>query len=196
MVNGTKWKYISFSIPVIFISSIIIILSHIPNLVYTQNADNIFSTYQNSTYDITIKYPHNWDIDESGGIENTDADIVTFSSPNQNDTATVDIHQDLPENGTRGISGYLMSEISIYKNNLNNFKVIESSIGNSLTGNNAYKLIYTYTNEDGSKMKDMEIGTLIGNKIYYIAYDVEEPIFDSYLPIVQNMIGSFKVTIR
>jgi hypothetical protein len=43
-------------------------------------------------------------------------------------------------------------------------------------------------------MKDMEIGTIIGNKVYYVIYDGKDSIFDNYQPIVQNMIDSFKIT--
>jgi hypothetical protein len=43
-------------------------------------------------------------------------------------------------------------------------------------------------------MKDMEVGTIIGNKVYYVIYDGKESLFDNYLRVVQNMIDSFKVT--
>jgi hypothetical protein len=42
-------------------------------------------------------------------------------------------------------------------------------------------------------MKDMEIGTMINNKVYYIIYDGRESVFDNYTPIVQSMIDSLKI---
>lgn len=195
MINGFKRTYILFILPVVFISGITIISNNLPNLVYAQDTNTSLSSYENSTYGITVKYPHNWSIIGSAGIEDNDADIVTFLSPTQNDNAVVDIHQDKPTNGNSNIGTYLSSTISLYKNNLQDVKVIGSNTNSSLAGNKAYKLIYTYTTSDGFKMKDMEIGTIIGNKAYYIVYDGKESLFDNYLPIVQNMIDSFKVTV-
>lgn len=195
MINGFKRTYILFILPVVFISGITIISNNLPNLVYAQDTNTSLSSYENSTYGITVKYPHNWSIIGSAGIEDNDADIVTFLSPTQNDNAVVDIHQDKPTNGNSDIGTYLSSTISLYKNNLQDVKVIGSNTNSSLAGNKAYKLIYTYTTSDGFKMKDMEIGTIIGNKAYYIVYDGKESLFDNYLPIVQNMIDSFKVTV-
>jgi hypothetical protein len=53
---------------------------------------------------------------------------------------------------------------------------------------------YTYTVNDGSKVKAMEIDTEIGNNVYYINFNSKKTIFDNYLPIVQAMFDSFKVT--
>ena len=194
MINGIKRKYILFILPIVLISGMTIISNNLPNLVYAQDTNTSLSTYENLTYGITIKYPHNWSIIGSPGIENNDVDIVTFFSSNQNDIATVDVHQDKPENGNSDIGAYLSSIISLYKGVLHDFKVIGSNTNSSLAGNNAYKLIYTYTTNDNFRMKDMEIGTIIGNKAYYIVYDGKESLFDKYIPIVQNMLDSFKVT--
>ena len=43
-------------------------------------------------------------------------------------------------------------------------------------------------------MKDMEIGTILDDKVYYIIYDGKESLFDNYMPIVKPMIDSFKST--
>ena len=51
---------------------------------------------------------------------------------------------------------------------------------------------YTYNDNDGSKVKAMEIDTEIGNNVYYINYNSKKTIFDDYLPNLQAMIDSFK----
>jgi eukaryotic-like serine/threonine-protein kinase len=195
MIKEFKSKYILFIFTVVFISGMTIISNNLSNLVYAQDANTSLSTYENSTYGITIKYPHDWAIIGSAGVEDADVDIVTFLSPNQNDNAIVDVHQDKLGNGSINIGSYLSSIISLYKTDLNDFKVIGSNTNSTMVGKNAYKLIYTYTTGDGFKMKDMEIGTMIGNKVYYIIYDGKESLFDKYIPIVQAMIDSFKVTL-
>ena len=197
MIKGFKRNYILFIIPLFFIFGIMTVMSNnlsIITFAQVTNTNNSLSTYENSTYGITIKYPHNWSIIGSAGIEDTDVDIVTFLSPNQTDNAIVDVHQDKLGNGNRDIAGYLSSAILLYKNDLHDFKVIESNTNSLLAGNKAYKLIYAYTTGDGFKMKDMEIGTIIGDRVYYIIYDGKESLFDNYMPILKTMIDSFKVT--
>jgi hypothetical protein len=193
MTNGSKSKYILFIIPLVFLLCMVIYSAKFQNTVYAQNTNNSLSSYQNSTYGITIKYPHNWSIIGSAGIQDTDVDIVTLLSPNQDDNAIVEVHQDKIGNDTKDIGTYLSSTSSLYKNSLKDFKVIESNTNSVLAGNKAYKLVYTYTTGDGFRMKDMEIGTMINNKVYYIIYDGRESVFDTYTPIVQSMIDTFKI---
>jgi hypothetical protein len=191
-MNGIKTKYIAISISTFLIFIVGFLSINLLSITFAQTTTNTLSIYKNSTYGVTIKYPNEWSIDETGGIDDNDTNIVTFSSPNQNDHATVEIHQDKPDEENSDISSYLTSETPSY-NDLDDFKVIESNTNSLLAGNNAYKLIYTYT-DGGTTYKDMEIGTIVGDKAFYIAYDVEESTFDSYLPIVQTMIDSFEVT--
>jgi hypothetical protein len=40
----------------------------------------------------------------------------------------------------------------------------------------------------------MEIGTIIGDKVYYIKYIAEEEKYSNYLPTIQMMINSFEIT--
>jgi hypothetical protein len=195
MINGFHRINILFILPIVLLSGLTIIISNnLPNVVYAQDTNTSLSTYKNSTYGITIKYPQTWSIIDSAGIEGTDVEVVSFLSPNQNDNAIVGIHQDKPVNGNSDIGTYLSSTISLYKNALHDFKFIESNTNSSLAGNKAYSLVYTYTTNDGFKMKDREIGTIIGKKIYYIIYDGKDSVFDNYQHIVRDMIDSFKLT--
>ena len=89
MTKEFKSKYILFILPVVFIFGMTIISNNLSNIVYALDTNTSLSTYENSTYGITIKYPHDWAIIGSAGIEDTDVDIVTFLSPNQNDNAIV-----------------------------------------------------------------------------------------------------------
>jgi hypothetical protein len=63
-----------------------------------------------------------------------------------------------------------------------------------LGGNNPiYKLVYTEREAD-TNYKTMEIGTIIGDRIYYIEYPSEEEKYSNYLVIIQMMINSFEIT--
>jgi eukaryotic-like serine/threonine-protein kinase len=194
MAIAFKIRHIVYTIPIFFVFAVIFSILYYPDLAYAQSSNNTFSTYQNSTYGITIKYPTAWSYDQNGGIDDTDVDIVTFFSPSQNNNATLDVHQDKLDNASSDIGSYLRFTTSSYKGELKNFNVIESDTNSSLAGNAAYKLIYTYTNDDGTTMKDFEIGTLIGNnKIYYLVYDNLESDYQKDLPTVQSMIKSLQI---
>jgi hypothetical protein len=63
-----------------------------------------------------------------------------------------------------------------------------------LGGNNPiYKLAYTDV-EDDTNYKTMEIGTIIGDTLYYIEYLAEEEKCSNYSAIIQMMINSFEIT--
>ena len=79
---------------------------------------------------------------------------------------------------------------------LTDFNPIELNTNITLgEGNNdpAYRLIYT-DREDNINYKTMEIGTIIGDKVYYIRYNAEEKKYSNYLPTIQMMINSLQIT--
>ena len=77
-----------------------------------------------------------------------------------------------PPNLNEKLNEYLATTINDY-NDTPDFKVIESNTNSILAGKPAYKLVYTDV-EDGIDYKTLEIGTLMGNKVYFITYDAEE----------------------
>jgi hypothetical protein len=63
-----------------------------------------------------------------------------------------------------------------------------------LGGNNPiYKLVYT-ERKVNMNYKTMEIGTIIGDTLYYIEYLAEEEKCSNYLAIIQMMVNSFEIT--
>ena len=149
-------------------------------------------TYQNSSFGIRIQYPANWTKDEQDFDANDAAtNIVAFISPL---TSRFDIY---PEN--LGISmerltdqsitldEYATSLITDYNKTLTDFNLIELNTNITLGGGNnpAYRLIYT-DREDNINYKTMEIGTIIGDKVYYIEYIAEEKQYSNYLPTIQS----------
>jgi hypothetical protein len=69
----------------------------------------------------------------------------------------------------------------------------ESNTNSTLGGKPAYKLVYTDV-EDGINYKTMEIGTITADRLYYVEYLAEEEQYPDYLPTVQKMIDSLKIT--
>ena len=89
------------------------------------------------------------------------------------------------------LNQHVSDTISDDKSSLTNFK-LESNLNVSLAKLPAYKLIYTYKYQ-GENIKELETGTIVGNKVYYIQYYNSPTQFDTDLPIAQKMIDSFKI---
>jgi hypothetical protein len=167
--------------------------------------DTFFKTYQNATSGIQIQYPSNWTIDESD-IDSDDnlTDIVSFFAPVRNDLETdgpsfyisyISIDNPLSSNLSKNLDEYLTTTINDY-NDTQDFKVIESNTNSILADKPAYKLVFTDVDDDNNYYKSMEIGTIIGDKIYFVTYDAEgeEEQYSNYLPTVQKMIDSLNIT--
>ena len=155
-------------------------------------------TYQNSPYGITIQYPVNWTKDEQDVDSNdTVANIVAFISPVDNTSYTyptglaISTERLIDQNMT--LNELANSSITDYGKRLPDFNIIESNANITLIGRNnpAYGLIYS-DRENGNNYKTIEIGTIIGDRIYYIEYIAEEKQYSNYLPTIQMMINSFK----
>ena len=159
--------------------------------------------YFNSDYDVTIKYPSTWSVNETDLTPEDRVDLIAeFVSPFEtfNDTYTeyVQINRDDGIFYEAGLNEYLQEGINAYKDSTNNFTLIESSTSDTLSGQPAYSLTYTQTlsDENGQQpitLKNFETGILVNNTAYYIAYIGQEDRFDRYLPVVKQMISSFKL---
>src|SRR5919107_1104392 len=163
----------------------------IPN---SNNLTNAILTYQNNSYDITIQYPANWTKVERDFTPNDPvANIVAFRSPAENTSDTypenlaISVQRLTDQNMT--LDEYAAALITRYNKTLTDFNLIESNTNITLGGGNnpAYGLIFTYR-EDGTNYKRMEIGTIVGDRIYFIRYNAQEKQYSNYLPTIQMMI--------
>jgi hypothetical protein len=88
---------------------------------------------------------------------------------------------------------YADSLIANYNETLTDFKLIESNTNSTLAGSSpAYRLVYS-DREDNTNYKTMEVGTIIGDKVYFIEYIAEEENYSDYLPIVYTMADSLEI---
>jgi serine/threonine-protein kinase len=163
--------------------------------------NNTFKLYENVTYGIKIEYPSNWTIEEEGDEDSDNVtDVVSFFAPVRNDSETVTPSlyitiDNPPLNLIENLNEYLRTTINDYNDDSQDFQVIESNTNSStLGGYPAYKLVYTDVDGDNINYKDMEIGTIIGDKVYLVTYDAAEEEYSVYLPAVQKMIDSLKIT--
>jgi eukaryotic-like serine/threonine-protein kinase len=163
--------------------------------------NNSFRTYENPAYGIQIQYPSTWIIYAGDMFSDDDAiDIVSFLGPVKSDTKAhapslyISIVNPPPSPDLNlNLNEYLTRITNDYKAKLKEFKVIESNTNSILAGKPAYKLVFT-DEEDEIYYKTMDIGTIIGDKVYLLSYEAEdEKQYSEYLPIIQKMIDSFKI---
>jgi S1-C subfamily serine protease len=154
-------------------------------------------SYENSTYGIRIQYPANWTKDEQdSNPEDSVTDIVTLYSPldsrvdEYSENLGVSVENLTSANIT--LEQYTDSLTANYNETLIDFKVIESNTNTTLGGNPAYKLVYT-DREDDINYKTMEIGALVGDKVYFIEYFAEENYYSKYFPTIQEIIESVEI---
>jgi hypothetical protein len=157
-----------------------------------------WSLYQNSTYGVSMLYPSNWTQQNSTG----DADdrfiyVSGFISPEETDgqfvVVTIAIDS-MPQ--TTSVQSYRGHSIDIYRQdpNFQEFQLLSSSMGNfTLAGMPAYSFEIIYTDLEFGPQRMLEVGRIFDNRVYYIQYFADTPIYQKYLPIVERMIESFQI---
>ena len=162
--------------------------------------NNSFRTYENPAYGIQIQYPSTWIIYAGDMFSGDDAiDIVSFLGPVKSDTKAhapslyISIISPPSPDLNLNLNEYLTRITNDYNAKLKEFKVIESNTNSILAGKPAYKLVFT-DEEDEIYYKTMDIGTIIGDKVYVLSYVAQREQYSDYLPTVQKMINSLKIT--
>jgi hypothetical protein len=154
-----------------------------------------FLTYQNSTLGIEIQYPCNWEKknEPSADIPNYS---VYFSSPESHSEKYADnirIYYQ-PAGKHANVDEFTSAHIIYERQKYPDFRLVESN-ATTLAGNQAHRLVYTYTNSKLHVMvKAMEVYTITGDKVYTIAYYTQPERYYIYLPTIQKMVDSLKIT--
>ena len=218
MINGKILFYFmifSICVTLVFLSSVPPSLSILKSCEPCNNNNNAIVdttnisrnstlfTYVDNIHRIKVRFAHDWTIDKTiyvqgiGGLQ-----LVAFYLP--------DVDKGFPfvrigiDNLSKefrhlqvNVYDYLGRSLK-YKNSTGfpDFKLIEASVksNNTLAGRIAYTILWTYTHPTYGIRKSMEIGTIIGNKGYFIDYTAASSKFLDHLPIVQKMISSFEIT--
>lgn len=160
-----------------------------------------FLIYSNPSYGIKMQYQYNWVIEGTsyptgtGGVQ-----ISSFYLPDTSlglpyfRIGADNLSKEFPRLSTVSVNDYLNRSLE-HKNSTGfpGFKLLESDIQNSLAGNRAYTIVWTYTNPTYGIRKSIEIGTVIDSKGYFVDYTAAEGKFQNYLSLAQRMINSFEI---
>jgi hypothetical protein len=147
-------------------------------------------TYENTSAGINIQFPPFWKANST--YDPDDPGVVTrFDGPKGE---YVEIAVDFLGNSTRTLNQDVDNAITFYQNESKDFKLLELNTDATLAGRPAYKLVYTSKDPDtNSSFISMETTAIVGNKAYTISYIADPDKFYVSLPMVQNMVGSFKI---
>ena len=170
-----------------------------------------WSQYQNATYGVRMLYPSNWTQQNSTAA--TDGDdrftlVSEFISPEDANGYFVDVTiaiDSMPQ--TTSIESYRSQSIDIYRqdSNFEDLQLLSSSVGNftlaagaagtenATDSMPAYAFEITYTDPEFGPQNMLEVGTIFDNRVYYIQYFADPPIYQKYFPIVERMIESFQI---
>ena len=171
------------------------------NSASSSNDSLIFNNYENSEMGISIKYPSNFLIDESNSNETVKQ--VSFF-PAYDDTSDypqtyiswfdVYVEQFYPpiSDNPINISSYIEDQANSIQEQDADVTIVEASTDSILDGNPAYKLV-TRSYDGNSSIDDIEIGTIVGNTLYSLSYEVDTNEVQDALPIANKMIYSFKI---
>ena len=157
-----------------------------------------WSIYQNATYGVRMLYPSNWTQQNSTVAVGDDRFILVseFFSPEEADQYYVDVSisiDTMPQ--TTNIISYRDQSIDIYRRdpNFKDLQVLSASMGNfTLAGMPAYSFEITYTDPEFGPQNVLEVGRIFEDRVYYIQYFADPPIYGKYFPIVERMIESFE----
>jgi serine/threonine-protein kinase len=170
-----------------------------------------WSQYQNATYGVRMLYPSNWTQQNSTAPEDDRFILVSeFFSPEDANGYFADVTiaiDSMPQ--TTSIESYRSQSIDIYRqdSNFEDLQLLSSSVGNftlaagAAAGGTenatdsmpAYAFEITYTDPEFGPQNMLEIGTIFDNRVYYIQYFADPPIYQKYFPIVERMIESFQI---
>jgi eukaryotic-like serine/threonine-protein kinase len=155
--------------------------------------------YQNVTYGVSMLYPSNWTQQNStGDVDDRFIDVSDFFSPEEETDgyfASVTIAIDSMPPSTN-LEDNLNESIDIYRQDpeFQEFQLLSSSMGNfTLAGMPAYSFEIAYTDLEFGPQNMLEVGRIFDNRVYYIQYFADAPIYQKYLPIAERMIESFQI---
>jgi eukaryotic-like serine/threonine-protein kinase len=154
--------------------------------------------YQNVTYGVSMLYPSNWTQQNStGAADDRFVYVSEFLSPEETGGYFAFVTIAVDNNPrTTNTQGYRDQSVDIYRQDpsFEDFQLLSSSIGNfTLAGMPAYSLEIAYTDLQFGPQNMLEVGRIFDNRVYYIQYFADPPIYQKYLPIAERMIESFQI---
>ena len=149
-----------------------------------------FLLYENYGYEIRIRYPHTWEIQE---IE-SQGTVARFLLPNYSASdsfvpSIIVMVEDLRK--PMSLDEYTNSATKEITRFVANVEIIDSRSA-TLAKRRGHKIVYT-GQDDGRIWQRLQFWTLKNNKAYIITYEAETSKSAKFLKTAQQMIDSFEI---
>jgi len=162
------------------------------------SANSSYLTYNDNDLGFSIQYPSDWGLYNPGSEFGS---VIGFLPPLKDGNVDVRIF-------AKGDYKSIKDFGDTFKESKDDYKLLKyyRNSSTTLSGNPAFRAIYLTTYNPSiieetygyksSTSKGMMTGTLVPEKdsIYAIAYFSDSPNFDKYLPVIEKMIDSFKIS--
>ncbi|BAU64742.1 serine/threonine protein kinase with TPR repeats [Stanieria sp. NIES-3757] len=186
------WKKVLFWMLLIlpFIGALLLLFAGIEKNLYRN-----FSLYINNQYNLEIRYPENWSLEE---LEDPiTGEVVVFYSPLETDAdlfqekVSVTVEELTKDLNT--LDEYSERIISSLSSNKDSTLSIYSQEKTKLAQQPARTLLYSRI-DNGINLRQMETFTIKNNKIYIVTYTAERAKYSKFLDTAKKMINSFSLT--
>ncbi len=154
----------------------------------TSENNRPLQVFEEPRFGIKMRYPENWN-------KKVTKSWILFYPP---------MEKEAEDSGFWIMSGhtdklttddYVKQRINTMRTTAEDFNVLESSTDVTLSGKPGYKLVYIRRSLDRALLvKRIEFGTIIGRDAYTVNGGSETPNYSKYLPIIEKMISSIKLT--
>ena len=146
-------------------------------------------TYTNTPYGLIANYPSKWRIDETDSDPNDGVLEFAHIFPSASSDQKVEIGiDDKPTDKT--LIAYLKSTTDIRQSIFGGINVLELNTNIKVAGKPAYKIVFTLKDKS---TETMEMGFIVGGKVYHITYTAKPETYHSYLPEVQSIANSLRI---
>ena len=156
-------------------------------------------SYVNPVFGINVQYPSTWSAFElnSRYRDNVTYGVALLRAPleNASDKYAEGVRVGLQKFKSNNVTldDYTSAILNSYKN-ATGVKILDSS-ATTLAGQPAHRVVYTDDRVEGIKLKKMQVWSVLNNsKAYVITFGSEESKYDDYLPQVQKIMDSLKIT--
>jgi hypothetical protein len=193
-----NWKLIVLALLIVTIFLMSSSPSYVGRLAFAQESRaNSLTDYKNPTYRIKLEYPSNWtkvEPNQTGSQGNLSLVIMLRTPITTNINSCLSCVMIIQAyNGSMPFEQFISNDLFT---NLNqpqlHFHIVSKNTTN-LAGAQASEVIFTY-HTPNSDYKVLKIYEKIGSRIYTVAYNADSSKYDYYLPTIQKIIDSIKIT--
>lgn len=162
--------------------------------------DELFKTYENPKFGLTVTYPPNWTVDElrnDPAVPSNNSIVAIFKSPSQgqNDKylENVIINIQGPSSDIASLEVYTNNLLKEFNNMSDTIKITKEG-KDTLAGLPAHQLLYTSTGIPGLNLEKMQVFTVVNNSsAYVVTFGAEQTEYDKNIQNVEKMINSIKI---